>query len=440
MDSEPLAIRGGPRTVKGRFPSLAFQLRHGLRRSGDLLRMLALTLRGSTTQMGGATERFERAFAELTGASYALASNSGTAALHSAYVAVGVGPGSEVIVPSYTWHATATPILACGAVPVFCEIDPETLNVDLEDVKSRITERTRALAVLHAWGNPAPMDRVVELAESHGISVVEDCSHAHGARYQGRSVGTWGDVGCFSLQGSKPLEGGEAGVAITNDARLFDRMLLLGHNARVPKDQRAQSFDLGDISLGVKYRPHAASMYLALGSLRRLSSRNARAAHVWSILCEEIGETRGLRPVPTQPGGERAGYYFFVLDYGGEELGGASTEEFVAAARAEGVPIDLDQYRDALLHRSPLFTSLDRRELGGCFYDPTRPWEENLVRVSLPVTERTAKRLVRLPTALWGASDDYVRDCARALKKVAAGLVPESAAGVAAAPGRAAAG
>jgi dTDP-4-amino-4,6-dideoxygalactose transaminase len=124
---------------------------------------------------------------------------NGTATLHSAYFAVGVGPGKEVIVPSYTWHATATPVLQCGATPVFCDIDPRSLNADPDDIERRITERTQAICVVHVWGNPAEMDRIMEIANRYKIKVIEDCWHAHGAVYKGKSVGAWGDIGCFSL-------------------------------------------------------------------------------------------------------------------------------------------------------------------------------------------------------------------------------------------------
>jgi dTDP-4-amino-4,6-dideoxygalactose transaminase len=419
MTSEKLAMHGGSRTLRSALPLRWYQLRRGVTRSLDLMTMLPMTLRGVTSiTRGGIIGRFEEAFAEMTGAKHALAMNSGTATLHSAYFALGVGPGTEVIVPSYAWHAIATPILQCGAVPVFCEIDPRTLTADPEDIERRVTARPRVISVLHTWGNPAPMDRILEIAGRHGLGVVEDCSHAHGATYQGRSVGTWGHVGCFSLQGSKAVDGGEAGVAITDDPKLYDHMVLLGHNYLVASGQKAQTFGFGDISLGVKYRPHPAAMFLSHTSLRRLAKRNAQATHAWDLLCGELAEVRGIRPIQTTPGGVRGGFYAYVLEYQGEDLGGPGTEEFVAAVQAEGVPLVLDQYRGSLLHTVPLFRQLDRRALGGGCYDPTRPWEEQLSRVALPITERLSNRLVRLPQQLHGLSDAFVRKCARGIRKV----------------------
>jgi dTDP-4-amino-4,6-dideoxygalactose transaminase len=428
MTGEQLAANGGPRTIRSRLALHRVQLRRGLLQSWALLEMIPFALRSKMSIAGGCgiVPRFEDAFCKATGADFALSMNSGTAALHSAYFAVGVGPGTEVIVPAYTWHATATPILQCGAVPAFCEIDPGTLAADPVDIERRINERTRAICVLHAWGNPAPMDRIVEIADRHGVAVIEDCSHAHGASYQGKPVGTWGDIGCFSLGGGKAVPGGEAGIAITNDATFYDRMLLLGHNDRVSALQKARTFDYGDISLGVKYRPHVAALYLARAALGRLGRRNAGARRAWATLCHEFRNVPGIRPVETPDGAERGGFYAFTFRYDGAELGGPGTQEFVAAVQAEGAPLRLDEYRGRLLHKLPLFTELHRPSLGGGCYDPTRPWEENISKCDLPVTEYVTDRLVSFPPELWGVSESYVRKCARAVKKVLAALLPET--------------
>lgn len=228
----------------------------------------------SISDGSGLIGRFEREFAAATGSSFALAVTNGTAALHSAYFAVGVGPGTEVLVPAYTWHATATPVLQCGAVPVFCDIDPLTLTIDVEDLTRRITPRTRAVCAVHMWGSPAEMDRIVEVARRNNLAVIEDCSHAHGARYDGRPVGSWGDVGCFSLHASKPVAAGEAGIAVTDDPVLFDRMLLLGHPGRLAGSQAAETFAPSVADLGVKYRPHAFAVHLGRSSLKRLDREN----------------------------------------------------------------------------------------------------------------------------------------------------------------------
>jgi perosamine synthetase len=148
---------------------------------------------------------FERRRRELTGARYAITTVNGTSALYSAYFGVGVGPGDEVLCPDFTWISTISPALLLGARPVFCEADPHTMMVDAEDMRRKITPRTKAIVVVHLWGWVCDMDAIMQLSAETGLAVIEDCSHAHGALSKGRSVGTLGKVGCWSLQGSKPL-------------------------------------------------------------------------------------------------------------------------------------------------------------------------------------------------------------------------------------------
>lgn len=428
MSRDKLAINGGPRMVWAPFPSPWYRIKKTAQLTGDMLKMWPRIARGKTTigDGSGIIKKFESAFKAMTGSEYALAMNNGTATLHSAYVAVGVGPGDEVIVPAYTWHATATPVLQCNATPVFCDMDPRTLTADPDDIERRITPRTKAICVVHVWGNPAEMDRICEIAKRHKIAVVEDSSHAHGAVYKGKAVGTWGSVGCFSLNSKKAVDGGEGGVAVTDDPRLFDRMLILGHFGRIHKGQAAGTFNIGDMSMGLKYRPHICAMHLAMGSLARLAALNKHCNKAWSWFYDELHGTPGIRATETLPGAVRGGHQAFMAVYEGEELGGPDREKFVKAVRKEGVPLTADRYSQinftyGMLHKAPLFTDLYRPGLGGGCYDPTRPWEETISTTTLPVSERLANQLVSLPR-LEGASQRYVRNCARAIKKVIKGF------------------
>ncbi|MGD2110090.1 MAG: aminotransferase class I/II-fold pyridoxal phosphate-dependent enzyme [Phycisphaerae bacterium] len=424
MNQGKPAIKVRGRTVWMPYPPPWTRLKRAASLTFDAMTMIPRIAKGKTTIGDGSriVNNFERAFRRLTGSKYALAMNNGTATLHSAYFAVGVGPGTEVIVPAYTWHASATPVLQCGATPVFCDIDPRTLTADPDDIERRITERTRAICVVHVWGNPAEMDRICEIASRHDISVVEDCSHAHGAFYQGKPVGTWGDVGCFSLNSGKAVDAGEGGIAVTDDPRLFDRMLVLGHFGRIQKGQAAKTFDFGDMSLGQKYRPHQCAMYLAMGSLRRLATLNKRCDRSWQTLCDALQDVPGIRTFETLEHAHRGGYQAFVLAYEGAELGGPDRDTFVKAVKRQGVPITADRYSQinytyGALHQAPLFTSVHRPGLGGGCYDPTRPWEEVVRSESLPGCERLSRQLVSLPR-LDAASRGYVRSCAKAIKKV----------------------
>jgi perosamine synthetase len=419
MNAGDLAIYGGEPAVRSRYRERWRQIR-----VSDALRLLAYARRDvSTSAKGdGPIAEFEQQFARLTATRYALAMNSGTAALHSAYFAVGVKPGTEVIVPGYTFFATAAPILQCGGLPVFCEVDERTLLADADDVERRITPRTRAIVAVHLWGNPAPLDRFVDIARRHRVALIEDCSHAHGALYRDRPVGSWGDIGCFSLQGPKAVSGGEAGIAVTNDPVLFDHMLVLGHYGRLKQGQARRTFETDHISLGVKYRPHLYAMLLASGSLSRLPELNRRRQRNYDILNEELAGCPAVQPIETTPDATRGGFLEFILRYSAEHAGGWNTRAFVHAVRAEGVPAEMERYAQIgesgrTLHETPIFTTLDLAALGG-YLDGGRG-RRSAVEQDLRSVRGLVDRLISLP-AFTDVPERFVRECAAALRKVAA--------------------
>jgi dTDP-4-amino-4,6-dideoxygalactose transaminase len=313
---------------------------------------------------------------------------------------------------------------------VFCDVDERTLTADPDDVERRITERTRAICVVHMWGNPAALDRFKEIARRHELALIEDCSHAHGATYQGRPVGSWGDVGCFSLQGAKAVSGGEAGIAVTSDPVLFDRMLLLGQYGRLKKGQAAGTFATDYLSLGVKYRPHLYAILLARGSLARLPELNRRRRINYELLERELAGCRAVSPIETAPGAVRGGFLEFILRYDPAFAGGLSCEGFIEAVAAEGVPIARERYsaigkRRRMLHQSPIFRGGDIYDLVAGVEPFDAPAPERL-----PVTETLADTLMTIPP-LTMVRPRFVRQCAAAIRKVA----DEAASSVSAARG-----
>ncbi len=375
---------------------------------------------------GGVIAGLEREFADYIGMKHALACCNGTSTLHSAYMAVGVGPGTEVIVPAYTWHATVTPVLHCSATPVFAEIDPRTLCLDPVDVERKITDRTRAICVVQVWGNVPDMERFRAIADARGIALIEDASHAHGATYKGRKVGSFGDVSCFSMQGQKAVSGGELGVVLTNSAALFDRMLLLGHFGRIDDGQAGPTFpDIGDMSLGCKYRAHPYAAAIGRVHLDRLAELNRLRTRNYKMLNDGLRDVPGIGVVEPLPDAERAGYLEFKWVIDPVALG-TTRERFAEACRAEGAPIAADRYSSlnftyGLLHLAPLYNEFDRTRLGGCFYDPTRPETARGLGYapgSLPVTEDICSRMIGTP-AWAGVPESTIEKIAEAMRKVA---------------------
>ena len=369
MSRHKLAIYGGRRTVTASH-------REGWKRipSSAIRSIVRAARRDQNTQAAatGPISQFESRFCQLTNTKFGLLMNSGTATLHSAYLAAGVSNGDEVIVPAYTFFASAAPILACGGRPVFCEVDPDTLTADPDDVETRITAKTKAICVVHVWGNPARIDRFQELCQRTGVTLIEDCSHAHGARFQDRPVGSWGDIGCFSLQGSKPVTGGEMGIAVTNDPVLNDRMVALAHFGRIRKSLKSGTLDLEEFSYGLKYRPHLYAVLLANASLERLEELNQRRRHNYAILEQELANCQAVSTIQQYPDSIRGGMLEFILKYSPQHANHVPLGSFIRAIKAEGVPAEVDRYTcqsqpAKLLHQTQLFQKPDGHGLGGNF-------------------------------------------------------------------------
>ena len=199
-----LAILGGKKSVTKRPPHFLWPL---INKNTE--RAVIRQLRDSISiyDKSGIFDEFENAFAKLHDRKYALLCSSGTLAIHSMFVADGFKEGDEVICPAYTFFATVTPLLSTGAVPVLCDCD-ENGNIDPEEITKKINERTKGIIVTHMWGVPCQMDRISKICKDNKLLLLEDCSHAHGAKYNGKIVGSFGDLAAWSLQGQKNITGG----------------------------------------------------------------------------------------------------------------------------------------------------------------------------------------------------------------------------------------
>lgn len=386
----------------------------------------------------GVIGELERSFAEMVGTRYALAQCNGTSCLHSAFFAAGVGFGDEVIVPSYTWHASISPILHCGGTPVFCDIDPRTHTADPADIERKITAQTKAIAITHVYGNIAEMDAIMDIADEHKLIVIEDASHAHGGTYDGKQVGSIGHIGCFSLQGSKPVTGGEAGITTTNDTELYERILILGHYGRISKDLVTDKYrDLHNIGLGIKYRAHPLACAMANVQLKRLPELNEKRRQCFAVLDEGLGKIAVIRPVAVLPKAQRGGLLAYTATYDAEAAG-ASLFAFLTALQAEGVSTapTITPFGYGRMHLEPAFNEFPFQGLGGPWGSPGGDNRKSTAPGSLPVSERVAASVFWLPAFTQpepGLLEQYIE----AVEKVVAqaprlpGLVdePESHAG-----------
>ncbi|MFH8387174.1 DegT/DnrJ/EryC1/StrS family aminotransferase [Kitasatospora sp. NPDC018058] len=242
----------------------------------------------SEINRGPATNALEAAFARFTGTRHALSFNSGTASLHAALNAVGASPEAGVAVSPMTWVSAITAVFQAGSYPVFCDIEPDSPNIAATAVAQAAGACSAVLAT-HTWGIPARMD---QLAGASGLPIVEDCSHAHGALYQGRAVGSWGAAGCFSLQESKAVSGGEGGVLTTTDRTVYERALTLGHHpARLAAELTLPELQpLATTGAAYKYRMPALSAVIALQQLRSLPERMLAAEQNLATLRKVLEE------------------------------------------------------------------------------------------------------------------------------------------------------
>ncbi len=367
---------------------------------------------------------FENEFADYVGAKYCVGQNNGTSTLHTAYFAAGVGPGDEVIHPAFTWICSIAPAVHLGARPVFCEIDPETLVIDPADVERKITPRTRAITAVHLHGNICDMDALMSIAKKHDLFVIEDCSHVHGAEWDGKKVGTVGHLGCFSMQGEppagKPLPVGEGGVLVTNDQHLFDRVLLHCHLNRPGVTDQISNPEyarLGETVLGLKFRAHPFALAIARVFLKSLDYRNNRKAAYRQKIYDALADIPGLDPVVTHPKSKPGGFYGgMYMIYRPAELGYLPVEEFVQALRTEGVDTTHRNY--GVTHLLPFFA--DGFDMYDGRYKSGPTWGDypGYKPGSLPVTEDVVlNRLVGMPTFIEetpGYSDQVIA----ALRKV----------------------
>jgi perosamine synthetase len=272
-------------------------------------------------------ELFERAFAEYIGVRFALALPSCTSALHLSLLALGVGPGDEVIVPDITWIASAAPIHYVGATPVFADVDPDTWCLSVEAFRRAVTPRTRAAIPVDLYGGMPDLVGLREAARAGGIAIIEDAAEAIGSELGGRRAGSFGDTGTFSFHGSKTLTTGEGGMLVTDRAELVDRALFLRDHGRRAGEKRM--FFSSEVAY--KYKMSGLQAALGLAQLERIEELVERKRRIFGWYRERLGEVRALR-LNHEPAGVRNSYWMITVVLA-PELG--LTKERVIEALAE---------------------------------------------------------------------------------------------------------
>ena len=424
--AEQLAIKGGPKCVT-KDPGDIFTWPIITKEDEDAV--LEVLRRGG---MSGTdiTTQFEREYADWHGVNYALGCSSGTATLQSAMWACGVGVGDEIIGPSLTYWATNLPAFSLQATIVFAEVDPVSLCLDPNDIEHRITERTKAIVPVHYCGYPADMDPIMEIARKHNLKVIEDVSHAHGALYKGRVVGSIGDMGAFSVMSGKALAVGEGGMLITDDRYLWEKAIVWGHYGRTRgtvwtgelEEQYITAEDLlpyvGLPWGGYKYRMHQLSSACGRVQLKYYRSRMEeiqKAMNYFWDLQEDTPGVKAHRP-DADTGSTMGGWYAARGRYVAEELDGLDIRVFCKAVTAEGC--STGPGCNSPMHLHPLLQTADIYGHG----KPTRiansDWDVREGDKSLPVTETMPLRIYGIP---WFKHyrPEVIEEYANCFKKVA---------------------
>ena len=351
--------------------------------------------------------QLEQDYREFSGLPYALAHCNGTSALMAAFWAIGLQPGDEVLVPSATFWASVLPLVWLGAVPVFCESEPERLGLDPVDMEKRITARTKAIVVVHLWGMPSKMTEVKALAQKHRLKIIEDASHAQGASWRGQACGTLGDIAVFSLQGGKLAPAGEGGMLLCKDRDYWERAVCFGDITRIIElETPARRF--AATSFGIKTRIAPVSAAIARTQLARLAENNQLRNSNLQYLSAGL-EALGIHTFLPPPHVERVYFEYLVRpDFASI---GLSKQSFIKALQAEGCLAALPRY--PLLHQQPFFTE-------GAFTAVMRPQggqTPDYSSVSLPVTETANDSMMKLPSFPW-ASRELLDQYLTAFEKV----------------------
>ena len=343
----------------------------------ELANVVEAVRSGWISSLGAFIARFETEFAAFCDARHAVAVANGTAAMHLALAAAGVGPGDEVLVPTLTFVATANAVRYTGATPVFVDAEPATWQMDPQELEARVTPRARAIVPVHLYGHPCDMDAIRAVAKRHGLIVVEDAAEAHGARCRGRRVGALGEVGCFSFYGNKIITTGEGGMCVTNDPALLDRLRLLRDHGMDPK--RSYWHEL----VGFNYRMTNLQAAIGVAQMTRIDGFIAKKRELAGWYAESLAPLADAGRLTLHPEAAWAESVFWMYSV------------LLADVRAS-----VDEVRARLLDRG-----VDSRP----FFHPAHTLPPYASGERRPVAEALAARGINLPSGVGLTRDDVAR-------------------------------
>jgi dTDP-4-amino-4,6-dideoxygalactose transaminase len=356
---------------------------------------------------GTKTLAFEQEFARFHGARHGIAVTNGTAALEVTMSALGIGPGDEVIVPDFTFVATASAVLYAGALPVMVDVSPETYCLDPQLTEAVVTPKTKVIIAVHMGGNPADLDPLVALAKRKNMALVEDSSHAHGTEWNGRRIGTFGTAGTFSFQSSKLMTAGEGGIIITNDDAFERRARSVHDCGRMPGEWFYSHYINGS-----NYRLSEWQGAILGAQLTRVDTQTLRRHRNARLLDNLLGKIPGITPQKLAAGCTRNGQYAYIFHADSKQFAGVSIDRLIQAMIAEGIP---NQASYPPVHLLDVFKNGEyRKRLCGSQATERHAFLE----ADYPATHRGAWETIWIPQpALLGDEED-MQEIAAALGKI----------------------
>ena len=347
-----------------------------------VVRVLRSGMLTSGLGAGPNVTEFEKNYAAFAGVKHAIAVNTGTAALHAAILAKGIGAGDEVILPAFTFVATAEAVVMAGAIPVFADIDPETYNLSPNAIEKAITKKTKAIMPVDLYGLPADITSIREVSSKHNIVIIEDCAQSHGATYQSKPAGFFADVACWSLYAAKNIGTGEGGVVTTNNDELAEKVRMVRTHGEKVK--------YTSLMLGTNYRMTEIQAAIGVVQLKRLPEFLAKRTRNAQNLNNLLGKSEKIK-LPSQPNNRTSSWYLYTLRIrNGNQL-----------------------------QRNNIITELHNKGIGAEAYYPTPVhqmpyYRETFGQFNLPETEKAADQVLSLPIHP-GVTEEQIRFIAESL-------------------------
>jgi len=405
-----LAISGGDKLRKTEFFKWPHYDEREIKYAEEVIRSRVWFSGMRGADHGTKTEEFENKFAAYQDAKYGIACANGTVGIEIALRAAGIGDGNEVIIPALTFIATLSAVLQVNGIPILVDSIYDTQCIDPDEIEKAITDKTRAIIIVHYGGFACDMDRIMEIGKKYNLVVIEDSAHAHGAVYKGKKVGVIGDIGIFSFQESKNMTAGEGGIVTTNNPDLAEKCIQLRSCGRLKGESWYKHY-----VFPVNYRLAELLSAILIAQLERLDEQTKRKNENGKYLAEKFKNVDGINPVPGDGDTDVNGYYLYLLQYDKDKFSGVSRDKFVEVLNAEGIPCHIGYPWP--LTKNPMFQKKEGSEEVPYTF-PYRGGKIAIKDMACPVSERICNETVIIPHQVLLSPQSDMDDIVSAILKI----------------------